>query len=58
MRTRASPLPIAAARELFARIDEVLSERALLWSNVLSATEDAMRDLPTPSAARSRNRPR
>ena len=39
----------AVAQNLVAQLDEALAARELLWRNVLSGTEDAMRDLPTPS---------
>ena len=38
-----------AAQLLLLQLDEALAERELLWRNVLSGTEDAMQDLPTPS---------
>ena len=44
-----STLPTAAAQELLPQPDEALSERELLWQNVLTGSEDAMRDLPSPS---------
>ena len=44
-------LPTAAALELLAKLDEALAESHLLWQNVLSGSEPAMRDLP-PSAPR------
>ena len=34
---------------LLGQLDEALAERELLWRNVLSGTEDAMQDLPSPS---------
>ena len=42
-------LPSAAAQILVAQLDEALTERELLWRNVLSGTADAMQDQPTPS---------
>ena len=44
-----STLPTAAAQELLAQLDEALSERELLWRNLLTGSEDAMRDLLAPS---------
>ena len=44
-------LSTAAALELLAKLDEALAESHLLWQNVLSGSEPAMRDLP-PSAPR------
>ena len=44
-----STLPTIAAQVLVALLDEALAERELLWRNVLSGTEDAMQDLPSPS---------
>ena len=44
-------LPTASALELLGKLDEALAESELLWSNVLSGSEPAMRDLP-PSAPR------
>ena len=44
-------LPTAAALELLGKLDEALAESHLLWQNVLSGSEPAMRDLP-PSAPR------
>ena len=49
--TSASPLAFRAAalRALLrGQLDEPLAERELLWRNVLSGTEDAMQDLPSP----------
>ena len=43
-----STLSSAVAQNLVAQFDEALAERELLWRNVLSGTEDAMRDQPTP----------
>ena len=47
----ASTHPTASALELLAKLDEALAESHLLWQNVLSGSEPAMRDLP-PSAPR------
>ena len=44
-------LPTAAALELLGKLDEALAESHLLWQNVLSGSNPAMRDLP-PSAPR------
>ena len=47
--TRHVSLPTNAAQLLVAQLDEALTERELLWRNVLSGTEYAMQDQPTPS---------
>ena len=44
-----STLLANAAQLLLGQLDEALAERELLWRNVLSGTEDAMQDLPSPS---------
>ena len=44
-----STLPTNAAQLLVAQLGEALAERQLLWRNVLSSTEDATQDQPTPS---------
>ena len=49
-----STLSSAVAQNLVAHFDEALAERELLWRNVISWTEDAMRDLPTPSLRHAR----
>ena len=43
-----STLPTRAAHPLLGQLDEALADRELLWRNVLSGTEDAMQDLPSP----------
>ena len=44
-----SALPTTTAHELLSKFDEALAQPELLWHNVLTGTEDAMRDLPSPS---------
>ena len=39
--------------EAFAELDEALSKRELLWQSALTASADAMRDLPSPSLRHS-----
>ena len=46
--SRLATIPTAVAKDSLAQLDEALVERELLWGNVPSGTEDAMRDLPTP----------
>ena len=49
-----STLPPNAAQLLLGQLDEALAERELSWRNVLSGTEDAMQDQPTPSLRHAR----
>ena len=49
-----STLPTNAAQLLMGQLDEDLAWRELLWHNVLSGTEDAMQDLPSPSLKHAR----
>ena len=48
MKLSHSTLPSAAAQILVAQLDEALAEREILWRDVLSGTEDAMQEQPTP----------
>ena len=45
----ASTLTTTVTQNLVAQFDEVLAERDILWRDVASGIDDAMRDLPTPS---------
>ena len=49
-----STLPANAAQLPVGQLDEALVERELLWRDVLSGTEEAMQDLPTPSLRHAR----
>ena len=46
--------PTNAAQLLVAQLDEAFAERELLWRSVLSGTEDAMENLPSPSLRHAR----
>ena len=46
--------PTDAAQLLLGQLDEALAERELPWRDVLSGTEDAMQDLPSPSLRHGR----
>ena len=50
----ASTLPTATALELLAKLDEAYAESHLLWQNVLSGSEPAMRDQPRPAPRHAR----
>ena len=45
----ASTLPTATALDLLAKLDEAYAESHLSWQNVLSGSEPAMRDQPSPA---------
>ena len=47
----ASTLPTATALDLLAKLDEASAESHLSWQNVLSGSEPAMRDQPSPALA-------
>ena len=48
-------LTVAVAQDLLVEVGEALPKRGLLWRSVLTGTDDAMRDLPTLPAARTRH---
>ena len=50
----ASTLPTATALELLAKLDEAHTESHLSWQNVLSGSEPAMRDQPSPAPRHAR----
>ena len=50
----ASTLPTATALELLAKLDEAYAESHLSWQNVLSGSEPAMRDQPSPAPRHAR----
>ena len=50
----ASTLTTTFAQNLVAQVDEVLAERDIVLRNVSSGTDDAMRDLSTPSLRHAR----
>ena len=50
----ASTLPTATALDLLAKLDEAYAESHLSWQNVLSGSEPAMRDQPSPAPRHAR----
>ena len=50
----ASTLPTATALDLLAKLDEAHAESHLSWQNVLSGSEPAMRDQPSPAPRHAR----
>ena len=50
----ASTLPTATALDLPAKLDEAYAESHLSWQNVLSGSEPAMRDQPSPAPRHAR----
>ena len=47
--------PSRRGQLLVGQLEEALAERELLWHNILSGTEDAMRDPPSPSLRHARS---
>ena len=50
----ASTLPTSTALDLLAKLDEAYAESHLSWQNVLSGSEPAMRDQPSPAPRHAR----